>query len=102
MQYVTQISTALNESIKTNAPVYFIEEDTILNHLKGDNAILIDEESLVMNVLSKIPVDECANYVFTSFEEWTRAYGAIIMRPQRVDMLESMNVIVAERMSYVD
>jgi hypothetical protein len=36
-----------------------------------------------------------------SFEEWTQIYGALIMRKERVDILEFMNVIVAVRMSFV-
>jgi hypothetical protein len=40
--------------------------------------------------------------LYIPFDEWTRSYSALIMRKERVDILESMNVIVAERMPYVD
>jgi hypothetical protein len=53
-------------------------------------------------VLSELEPTLCGNYVYVTFDEWKRTFSGIIMRKQRHDLLESMNAIVAERMSFVD
>jgi hypothetical protein len=40
-------------------------------------------------------------YLYISFDEWTRSYAGLIMRKERVGILEFMNVIAAERMPFV-
>jgi hypothetical protein len=64
--------------------------------------VFIETEEVLLDVLSTLPPDECANYVFVPFDEWTRVYSSLILRKERGDILESMNLIVAERMSYVN
>jgi hypothetical protein len=67
------------------------------------NGIFIYTENFLLNHIAKnIPQHMCDKYVFITFDEWTRIYSAFILRKQRVDILESMNVIIAERMAYVD
>ncbi len=70
-----------------------------LNTINTNNTILIDTESILM---AKSAPSEYAHFVYVSLDEWTRMYTALIMRNGRDNMLESMNVIVAERISYVD
>jgi hypothetical protein len=76
--------------------------DSELDAITTENGIYVEAENYLLNLLSEIEPNLCHNYLYISFEELTRGYSALIMRKERVDMLESMNVIVAERMSYVD
>jgi hypothetical protein len=102
MQYVEHVSPVLNESMTVNQPIYNSYFVTMLHLINSRNAIMFDRESLVLHLLSTLEPDLCANYVYVSFDDWTRVLGALIMRKERVDVLEEMNLVVAERMSFVD
>jgi hypothetical protein len=96
-KYVLNVSTVLANSIETNPPIY--EWDIRLLH--EENAIALSTESVVLSMLYNGEPQSCKNYVFITFDEWTRIYTALIMRKGH-KMLESMNFIVAERMPFVD
>jgi hypothetical protein len=103
-------STAVSEYVKAVwSPSIHIREQELstpdgtaamLNTINNGNAIFISTESGVLFYLAQ-NID-CSNYVYVPLDEWTRRYSALIVRKERVDILESMNVIVAERMSYID
>jgi hypothetical protein len=100
MKYVASVSPVLRKFAQTTTQLNAYE--TKLDAINTRNGIAIEAESSVLLQLSAIPPAECANYVFVPFNEWTQIYYSLIMRKERADMLETMNVIVAERMSYVD
>jgi hypothetical protein len=101
VQYLSDMSSTLKRAMQSNSTVYFNYIDEVLHEISND-AVLIDAESLALTVLSLMPESECAKYVYVTFEQWTRNYKAIIIRRERGDVLEEMNAIVVERMSYVD
>ena len=66
------------------------------------NGIFIDTESTLLDTLADVESSQCADYVYVVFDEWTRMYTALLMGKHKSSMIEAMNAIVAERMSYVD
>jgi hypothetical protein len=67
------------------------------------NGVLMESKNVILNyILTSVKPPECSNYVLVTFEEWSSVYRALIMRKERMDMLETLNAVVAERMSYVD
>jgi hypothetical protein len=105
-EYVAIESPVLSKSMKTLDKLSAslrkkIESDGVATFL-NENTVWISSEGAAMAELNKITPAECANYVYVTLDEWRRAYSALILRNERVDILESMNFIVAERMSYVN
>jgi hypothetical protein len=100
VNYVSNMSSILAASMP---PVYIDDRyGEVMKNIQKHNGIFIDAESVVLNELTKIEPELCKNYVYETFDDWTRIPSALIMRKERRNMLESMNVIVAERMSFVD
>jgi hypothetical protein len=56
----------------------------------------------VLYPLSLIRPELCKNYEYRTFDDWTTIPSALIMRKERRDILDAMNVIVSERMSFVN
>jgi hypothetical protein len=102
MTYVASVSPILNSSMRVHPPMYYTELHDILHQIDTHNAILFETDGLGLHALSELEPTLCVNYVYVTFDEWMRTFSGIIMRKQRDDLLESMNVIVAERMSFVD
>jgi hypothetical protein len=102
LSYLSNVSKIISDAVNTNPPVYASTATEVFDYVDNHNGIYIEGESLVLQYLSLIKPELCKNYVFLTFDEWTRIYSAFIMRKERVDVLESMNVIVAERLSYVN
>jgi hypothetical protein len=101
--YIETYLPILGAAIKDNPPIYI--GDTEIDDFRTIdmyNGIYIDTESTILGMLSSIDSNLCKDYVFITFDEWFRLYSALIIRKERVDILETMNAIVAERMSYVD
>jgi hypothetical protein len=99
LTYISNVSTILADAVENNLHVYgIVDAQTIMLH----NGVYINEQSILINEMTLIDPKLCENYLYISFDEWTRSYSALVMRKERVDLLESMNVIVAERMSYAD
>jgi hypothetical protein len=103
INYVSNMSTVLSDSIKLSPPINlgdYLGEELKLMH--KHNGIHINSASGVLYLLSQIEPELCKNYVYHSFDDWTTLPSALIMRKGRRDMLDAMNVIVSERMSFVD
>jgi hypothetical protein len=96
------MSERLADALEVQGAAYFTSIEELIHLIDNEHGILFYSTDGLMNLLNKLPQNECENYVFITMNEWTPAYGALIMHKERVDMLESMNVIIAERMSYVD
>jgi hypothetical protein len=98
--YIKNVSHILS----TSNAIYLNVQSTpeYFNVLNNENGILIETESTLLDVINNMDARLCEKYVYVSMDEWTRTYKALILRKDRVDMLESMNVIVAERMPFVD
>jgi hypothetical protein len=99
--YIKSMSNSLANSLKSNPPIFTSNVHSELEVINAENGIYINAESYLLYLLSVIESDLCENYLYVPFDEWTRVYRALIMRNERVDILESMNAIVAERMSFV-
>lgn len=95
-------SEILARALIKNPPIFNANFLEYISLMDTQNVIAIDGESMILDYLSSVDPKHCSNYVFVTFESWTRLYGALIMRKERVDVLEAMNIVVAERMSYVD
>jgi hypothetical protein len=102
LDYIKDMSESLSKSLKYNPAVFLPNVSSELETINKERGIYIDEEGYLLYLLSIIEPNLCQNYLYISFDEWTRSYSAFIMRKERVDILESMNVIIAERMSFVD
>jgi hypothetical protein len=98
--YITNVSTIFAHSLISNPPIYTAIKQ--LDAINTQNGIYIEGESAIRDVLREIPPHMCNNYVFMRIDEWARGVSALIMQKGRKEMLEEMNAIVAERMSYVD
>jgi hypothetical protein len=102
-KHVLTMSKMLANSIKTLPPIYLEQyPDRELEMLHTHNGIFIDSKSGVLYPLSRIRPELCKNYVYHMFDDWTTIPSALIVRKERRDILESMNVVVSERMSFVD
>ncbi len=102
MNYVKSASKSLSNSLNTHPPIYFSSFLDNIDIINTQNGILIYEESILVHILRSIPPDECGNYIYIVFDDWTRTYTSLLMGREQKDMLESWNVIVAERVSYVN
>jgi hypothetical protein len=102
LDYIKSMSESLSKSLKFNPPVFASNENSELEAINRKDGIYIYDEDYLLYLLSTIAPNLCKNYLYIPLDEWTRSYSAFIMRQNRVELLESMNVIVAERMSYVD
>jgi hypothetical protein len=104
LAYLKNESTILAQSMLSNPPIYKTNNHLFdyMKLIETHNGIMIDVESVLLSRLSNVDPKSCSNYVLVTFEQWTRAYTALVMRKERVDMLETMNFVVAERMSFVD
>lgn len=101
--YITNVSTIIAASLEYNQPHFTkFNYDAIFDLLDTKNGIYIHAETTVMNLLANIEQNLCKNYIFVTFDEMTRMYISLIIRKERVDLLESMNVVVAERFRYFD
>jgi hypothetical protein len=102
-KYVSTMSNMLAKSIQSSPPMYLEQyPGRELEMLHTHNGIFIDSKSGVLYPLSLIRPELCKNYVYHTFDDWTTIPSALIMRKERRDMLDAMNVIVSERMSFVD
>ncbi len=104
LHYITNVSEVFADSLhSTNPPMFVTDiEDELISLLNKHNGILFDTESVILDYLSTINPKLCSNYVYVTFDDWTRISSSLIMTKGRVDLLESMNVVVAERMSYME
>jgi hypothetical protein len=103
LNYIINASESLSQSLKSNPPIFLTNVNSSeLEIINTENAIYIYGESELLNLLADIEPELCKNYLFITLDQWTRSHVALIMGKERVDILESMNVIVAERMKYVD
>jgi hypothetical protein len=88
--------------LNSNPPIFTTNYSSELDAINNDHGIYIYYGNDLLSLLADIEPHLCANYLYIPLDEWTRLYAGLIMRKERVDLLESMNVIVAERMSFVD
>jgi hypothetical protein len=102
LNYIKSMSESLTKSLKSNPAMFASNWNSKLDAINSESGIYVYSESYLLYLLAEIEPDLCENYLYIPLEEWTRIYTALIMRKGRVDTLERMNVIVAERMSYVD
>jgi hypothetical protein len=51
--------------------------------------------------LAQLPPSECANYELVELDSVASYWTSLVLRKERHDVLESLNVIVAERMDFV-
>jgi hypothetical protein len=102
LHYIYNTSESLSKALKSNPPMFIAHEKSELDAINRENGIFIDAESDLLDLLADIEPHLCANYLYIPLDEWTSRYGGLIIRKERADILESMNAIVAERMSYVD
>jgi hypothetical protein len=92
-----------NNSISSNTTLYSSYNTTdILARINENNAILLAQEELAIMILAQLDDGQCEDYVFITLDQWTRMYLAMIVRSTRRDVVEMMNVVIAERMSRVD
>jgi hypothetical protein len=99
--YVLNVSTILAQSIIAAAD-NGTDDTPVLMKINQYNGIYISSESSLVNALTRIEPELCKHYTYITFDEWGRTLSSLIMSKKRADLSESMNVIVAERMSYVD
>jgi hypothetical protein len=102
LNYIKSMSNSLANSLKYNPAMFASNWNSKLDAINTENGIYVHAESYLLHLLAKIEPHLCANYLYIPLDEWTRMYAGLIMRKERVDILEPMNVIVAERISFVD
>jgi hypothetical protein len=93
--------SALRAALAINVPVIDTSSDEIIDKIKYKDAILIEELASINYRLSKLQATECAHYVVVELKDMSTYWLALILRQNRRETLESLNVIVAERMDFV-
>ncbi len=101
LKIISTLSPALDAYLRVHPPLYE-SNGSILDIINAHNALEFGTENQLLDLLSKIPSKECANYMYVQFDGWARPLSGIVMRKEQMSMLESWNVIVAERMPYFD
>jgi hypothetical protein len=100
--YLSHVSTSISKSLQTNPPIFVANFDERIKLIQTQNGIEFNSESVLLNYLNHIDPDLCESYVYVSLNEWAGMYHALIMNKGKREMLQNMNTIVAERMSFVD
>jgi hypothetical protein len=90
----------LNNAIKQRTMLAFDSSD-IHTTIYRDNGILMEEIAIIHQYLSQLDPRECQNYAVLKLDEVATFFDALLIRKERRDILESLNVIVLERMDFV-
>jgi hypothetical protein len=99
--FVNQMSPRLAKALKVHKPI-FTPWEGIFEQISTNNAIFPFMGKVLEAQLNTLPPHECEKYVYFTLDDWAQTFDSLIMRKGREDMLESMNVVVAERMSFGD
>jgi hypothetical protein len=98
LSYVSTMSNKLGSRHSLHFPGNMDE----VEFLNQNNGIFIDGEYNLLKLLTRISPELCENYVYITFDEWTRIYRTLMLRKGQDEMLEFWNQIVAQRVSYFD
>jgi hypothetical protein len=102
LQYVLSASPALTNAMEVNPPIYIESFSTRIAKVQTHNAIEITASHSLLSYLAGLTPALCENYVLYTFSEWTSLYNTFYVSKKHVEILESMNAVIAERMSYAD
>jgi hypothetical protein len=91
----------LQHALNTNPPIFDMDKIGVIHKVKTGEAIIIEELEDIHFRLSELPPAECANFAIVELNEITSYGMTLMLNKQRVDLLEPLNVIVAERINYV-
>jgi hypothetical protein len=92
-----QFQNALN----INPPELRIPVD-LRNDIIDNNAVYLNEISFIIQKLSQLPPRECANYDVILLPQIMHIWMCLMVRNERRDLLEPFNVIIAERMDFIN
>jgi hypothetical protein len=88
----------LQLALKINPPVILSADNPLI---EKEHDILFAELSEIFELMSRNKPEDCANYAVFVLEEIDVHFVTWILRKERRDILETLNVIVAERMDFV-
>jgi hypothetical protein len=94
---MSSLASAMNE----NRPIYEYEEARQIELVNNENAILIDDVFSITSKLSRLAVKDCSKYVMVPIAMGKSHWVTLMLRKERIDVLESINVIIAERFDAV-
>jgi hypothetical protein len=93
--------TDILNAMAINKPIIDGEKANIMEQIVNERSILIEELAVIKQRLSRLPPSECANYVIVDVPEMIPYWMTIRLDRTRRDILERLNVIVAERMNFI-
>jgi hypothetical protein len=93
--------TDLISALKVNRPKMDSSKLNIMYEIEHVNAIVFEELSTIHYRLGKLPPSECGKYVVIELSEMSTYSMSIMLRHARRDILESLNVIIAERLTFI-
>jgi hypothetical protein len=94
--------TKLTNALQKNPPSVGIPEVGTMKDVIDKNVIIIVDIPTIYQLLSQLDPHECAKYVIIELPQIVPAWMTLAVRKERRDLLEALNVIVAERMNFID
>jgi hypothetical protein len=91
----------LQNALLINPPLIDQDWQNWQNETAAGNLIIMAEMSVILHVLSYIKPEECSKYAIVELNEVGPAWATMMLNKKRRDLLEPLNVIVAERMNFV-
>jgi hypothetical protein len=91
----------LQRALTLNPPIAVLSSLDLQLNIVRDNGVVIDEIALLHQRLSKLPPNKCSNYAIVELDDAESFVITTILRNERRDMLDALNVIVSERVEYV-
>jgi hypothetical protein len=91
----------LKNAMTINPPDTIMTAD-LRKNIVNENGILLDDIDIIMQRLSQLPPNECANYVVIDVPDILPMWMGLVLRNERRDLLEPINFIIAERMDFIN
>jgi hypothetical protein len=91
----------LQNAMNINPPETSVWVD-LTNNISNQNGIFLHEIDIINDMLSKLPPNECANYDIIDLPEIMPLWVCLTLRNERRDLLKPLNIIIAERMNFIN
>ncbi len=91
----------LSKAIVKNPPSYFMDFESTWSQITSGNGIVIDIVVNIYDFLDKIPPHKCAEYSLVKLPLTSITYSMLVSK-RRVDIMELLNIRIAERFEYLN
>jgi hypothetical protein len=93
--------TELKTALSINSPDTSLGTLDLASSIIQGNGIMLDELTIITQRLSQLKPDECSQYVVVELDDIPPIWITLMLRKERRDILETLNVIVLERMNFI-